>query len=393
MKHNIKAHIIVKKSKIESIERFHPWIFSGAIKSIEGNPEEGDLVEVYDHHGKFLALGHYGKQTIAVRILSFTPVEDFQELFSRRIKSAFNFRSNLGFPSSQTNAFRLVYAEADQLPGLIIDYYGGLMMIEYHSRGMVKHEKEILHALLELQKDLPISSVIAFEKNLHAPEKKCIWGTEPQEELHPFVENDLTFLLPWKDGQKTGFFIDQRENRILLARLSRGKDVLNMFSYTGSFSLYALKGGAHMVVSVDSSKKAIDIYQETLHLNGFLPQPAFVEDAFDFLQSMESDKFDIIVLDPPAFAKHIEHRHHALLGYKRINEAALKKIRRNGYLLTFSCSQAISPTQFTGAVTSAAIQAGRHIRVVSHLTQAPCHAYSIYHPEGSYLKGLLLYVE
>ncbi|MCX7696920.1 MAG: class I SAM-dependent rRNA methyltransferase [Bacteroidales bacterium] len=393
MTYNIKGRIIVKKSKIESIDRFHPWIFSGAIKTVEGNPAEGDLVEVYDHHDRFLAIGHYGNQSIAVRILSFSPIKDLGDLFQNRIKSAYDFRCRLGFPSHQTNAFRLIFAEADLLPGLIIDYYNGLVMIEYHSRGMVNHENEILQALLSLRHDLPIYTVLAYEKNTQPSSKKCIWGKEPFEELYFFLENGLTFLLPWKEGQKTGFFLDQRENRSLLKQISQNKNVLNMFSYTGSFSIYALKGNALSVTSVDSSQKAIEVYQETLKVNGFSQQPAFVEDAFDFLESLEPNMFDIIVLDPPAFAKHIQHRHHALLGYRRINELAIRKIKKGGHIFTFSCSQAVSMTQFIGAITSAAIHEGRHIRVVSYLNQSHCHAYSVFHPEGSYLKGLWLYVE
>jgi len=395
MKPEVTARIILKKSKIESIERFHPWIFSGAIKNIEGKPEDGDLVEVYDHHDKFLGIGFYAPQTIAVRLLSLTPVDDVEKLIEEKIFNAFLLRKRLNLFSPQNNAFRLVYAEGDLLPGLIADYYNGLLMIEYHARGMEKLEKILINAFLKLRDNLPMHHMVTYIKSHPAEKlnKQVVWGNGHLDPVINFQENGYTFLLPWHDGQKTGFFLDQRENRKLLERISHGRDVLNMFCYTGSFSIYALKGGARSVVSVDSSDKALHLYKQTLEINGLPEQPAVEADAMDYLTELEKNTFDLIILDPPAFAKHIQNRHHALIGYKRINAAALSKIRKGGYLLTFSCSQAISFTQFQGAVTSAAIQAKRHVRVLAHLSQAHCHAYSIFHPEGSYLKGLWLYVE
>jgi 23S rRNA (cytosine1962-C5)-methyltransferase len=388
-----KARLILKTGKIESLNRFHPWVFSGAIKRIEGEPKEGDLVELFDNHDRFLALGHYGESSIVARILTFENEEINHEFFKKKFETAWAYRQSLHLLREDNNVFRLMHGEADGLPGLIVDFYNGVAVMEFHSAGMESMADGLATALAEACNG-EVKTIVSKSKSTKENGSKLLFGSEPTLP-HEIVENGNKFLVNWSEGQKTGFFIDQRENRQMVKEFSKGRKVLNMFGYTGGFSVYALAGGAQQVVTVDSSEKAIELCRQNLALNNFDPQqnPCVAEDALDYLKKMPNGEFDLIILDPPAYAKRVDARHNAIQGYKRLNAEALAKIKSGGFLFTYSCSQVVERNHFNGAITAAAIAAGRKVRVVAQLSQASCHGHTLFHPEGFYLKGLLLYVE
>ena len=341
--------------------RFHPWVFSGAIQHADKDIAEGDIVRVVTNNGDFIAIGHYQQGSIAVRVLTFSDVEIDAEFWASRLASALKMRQAIGIADNpDNNTYRLVHGEGDNLPGLIIDVYGKTAVMQAHSIGMHLCRKEIAEQLVR---------VMDFE-------------------------NGLKFYVDWLRGQKTGFFVDQRENRALLERFAKGKSVLNMFCYTGGFSFYAMRGGAKLVHSVDSSAKAIELTNRNVELNfpGDARHQAFCEDAFKYLEQA-GDQYDLIILDPPAFAKHRGALHNALKGYTRLNNKAFQKIQKGGILFTFSCSQVVTKDHFRNAVFTAAAQAGRKVRILHQLHQPADHPINIYHPEGEYLKGLVLYVE
>lgn len=391
------ARIVLKPGKDQSLKRFHPWVFSGAIKKIYGNLNEGSLVSVYSNKDEYLGLGHYQIGSIAVRIISFSEVEPGCNFWKNKIESAWNLRKNLGLADNpETNVFRLIHAEGDGMPGLIVDFYNGTAVMQMHSAGMyfireklVKTLREVLGGHLKAvynksAKTMPLKADIE-------PEDGFLFGENNETEV---LEHGLKFKVDWESGQKTGFYIDQRENRLLVQKYAGNRDVLNMFCYTGGFSLYAMKGGANLVHSVDASAKATGLTSENVELNfpDDTRHKAFAADAFKYLRDIQ-DKYDLIVLDPPAFAKHRNSLHQALQGYKRINTRAFEQIRSGGILFTFSCSQVVSKEKFREAVFSAAAISGRTVRILHQLTQPVDHPVNIYHPEGEYLKGLVLYVE
>ena len=377
--------------------RFHPWVFSGAIQSIEGDPEEGDLVEVYGTNQRFLAIGHYQIGSIAVRILSFKPITIDADFWVERIRVAYAICRELGLAGVENNnTFRLIHGEGDNLPGLVIDMYAHTAVMQAHSVGMHYARHEIAEALKTVLGDTlqniyyKSEATLPYKANLGS-EDGYLYGGEVEDIA---TENGLKFCVDWQKGQKTGFFVDQRENRSLLERYAKGHSVLNMFCYTGGFSFYAMRGGAEVVHSVDSSAKAISLTNKNVELNfpGDLRHKAFAEDAFKYLEKMGSN-YDLIILDPPAFAKHKNVLRNALQGYRKLNAIAFEKIKPGGILFTFSCSQVVSKENFRLAVFSAAAQSGRSVRILHQLTQPADHPVNIYHPEGEYLKGLVLYVE
>jgi 23S rRNA (cytosine1962-C5)-methyltransferase len=392
----IPVKIILKSGKDQSVFRRHPWIFSGAIKKIYGTPEEGDLVDVYDNKDVFLARGHYQPGSIAVRIISFEAIETDDNFWYDRIYSAYKLRQELQFDNSEiTNVYRLVNAEGDNLPGLIIDYYDGHIVIQIHSVGIYKNIEAVVRALKSIYGDRLITIYDKSETTM--PHKAAMTVNNRflmGDTRHAFVkENGLRFKIDWTEGQKSGFFIDQRENRAILKGLAHGKDVLNMFCYTGGFSVYAIAGNAGKVHSVDSSAKAIELTNENIKLNfPSARHETFTQDAFKYLETI-GNKYNLIILDPPAFAKHQNVLHNALQGYKRLNQQALEQIRSGGILITFSCSQVVSKENFRKSVFAAAANAKREVRIIHQLTQPGDHPVNIYHPEGEYLKGLVLYVE
>ena len=391
--------IYLKQKKEESILRFHPWLFSGAIASIKGKPAEGDIVEIYSADNQFLGVGHYQIGSIAVRILSFTPVVIDISFWTERIRKAYELRCSLGLAGTKTNdTYRLVHGEGDFLPGLIIDIYANTAVIQAHSVGMHYERKNISVALCNVLGDdirriyYKSEGTLPFKAEL-GEENEYLYGADNKE---PSIatENDLKFHIDWHKGQKTGFFIDQRDNRALLQSYAKDRSVLNMFCYTGGFSVYALRGGASLVHSVDSSAKAIALTDENVALNFSEDSrhQAFAEDAFKFMEHIDN-KYDLIVLDPPAFAKHRGVLRNALQGYRRLNAIAFKKVKPGGIIFTFSCSQIVSKNDFRLTVFSAAAQSRRSVRILDQLTQPADHPINIYHPEGEYLKGLVLQVE
>jgi 23S rRNA (cytosine1962-C5)-methyltransferase len=388
----IKGTVILKRGKEQSMERFHPWVFSGAIEKIEGQVEDGCWVEVRDFKGKTLGFGHYQNGSIAVRVLSFGTIAPIDTFWADKISDALQLRKSAGLPSAQTNAYRLVHGEGDGVPGLIIDYYDGVAIVQAHSAGMHQDRHLISGALSKTCKSVYYKSQTTLPGKTRALINEYLHGSG--EVPYTILEYDVNFLVDWENGQKTGFFLDQRENRNLLKQFSAGKIVLNTFCYTGGFSVYALKGGAARVDSVDSSEKAIELTRRNLATNGFDSNVngCYAVDTFDFLEGKE-DVYDVIILDPPAFAKHREARHQAVKGYQRLNAEAMKVIRKGGVLFTFSCSQVVDRTLFYNTIVSAAIQSGRQIKVLQHLSQPADHPVSIFHREGEYLKGLVLYVE
>ena len=386
--------VYLKRGKEESLLRFHPWVFSGAIHHLDDGIEEGDVVRVVSEKGVFLAVGHYQQGAISVRVLTFNDVEIDDAFWHSRIQSALNMRQDIGLAnSSNTNAFRLVHGEGDLLPGLIIDVYDKTAVMQAHSIGMHMSRHAIAKALAEVMKGRIENIYYKSETTLPfmEPENGFLLGNSDDNIA---IENGLRFYVDWLRGQKTGFFVDQRENRALLEKYAKGKRVLNMFCYTGGFSFYAMRGGAQLVHSVDSSAKAIELTRRNVELNfpGDPRHEAFCEDAFKYLDS-SSHTYDLIILDPPAFAKHRGALHNALKGYTRLNEKAFEKIEKGGILFTFSCSQVVSKDHFRNAVFTAAAQAKRKVRILHQLHQPADHPINIYHPEGEYLKGLVLYVE
>lgn len=396
--------IILKPGKDHSLKRFHPWVFSGAIGKIIGKPQSGDCVEVFSAQNEYLGTGHYQDGSIMVRILSFKQTDIDNNFWEERIRSAYDLRLKLGLAdSAQTNMYRLINAEGDQLPGLVIDFYNGTAVLQAHSLGINKCKNAIVAALqkvygekLKAVYDKSADS-LSFVKEKAAVKSALdiqngyIFGTS---DISEGLENDIKFHVNWAEGQKTGFFIDQRENRKLLAQYAKGKTVLNTFCYSGGFSVYALKAGATKVCSVDSSKKAIEWTEKNVALNGF-SSPQHISEVADVMQYLKKihEPYEIIVLDPPAFAKHVDARHNAVQGYKRLNIEALKQIKRGGFLFTFSCSQVVTRQLFTGAILAAAIEAGRNVKILHQLSQPADHPNNIFHPEGEYLKGLVLFVE
>lgn len=390
--------VYLKPGKEESLKRFHSWVFSGAIARVEGEPEEGEVVDVYTSKKEFIACGHFQIGSIAVRVLSFRQEVIDRAYWVRRLSVAKDLRRALGLiDNPQNNTYRLVHGEGDNLPGLIIDVYNHTAVMQAHSAGMHIYRMEIADALTEVMGDViqniyyKSETTLPFKADLLATENGFIKGGSPDNVA---MENGLKFHVDWLKGQKTGFFVDQRENRALLERYANGRSVLNMFCYTGGFSFYAMRGGAKLVHSVDSSAKAIDLTNKNVELNfpGDKRHEAYAEDAFKFLDNM-GDRYDLIILDPPAFAKHRDALRNALRGYTKLNAKAFEKIRPGGILFTFSCSQVVSKQDFRNAVFTAAAQSGRNVRILHQLTQPGDHPINIYHPEGEYLKGLVLYVE
>jgi 23S rRNA (cytosine1962-C5)-methyltransferase len=391
------AKITLKPGKEQSIQRFHPWIFSGAIKSVSGEITEGDVVEVFDNHGNFLAMGHSQIGSIAVRIFSFSRIVPDQAFWIKKIEQAIAVRKAAGlFNNNETNSYRMIYAEGDGMPGLIVDMYNGTAIMQIHTVGMYLIKETICDAL----------------QAVLGPKLKAIYnkseGTMPfKAAIDPAngflrgkttdktaTENGLHFYVDFEKGQKTGFFLDQRENRALLEKYSKDKKVLNLFCYTGGFSFYALRGGASLVHSVDSSERAIELTNQNVTLNfpGDVRHEAFAEDAFKFL-GQSKIPYDLIILDPPAFAKHQNVVPNALQGYRKLNAKAIKKIKPGGILFTFSCSQVISKDTFRKSVFTAAAKTGRNVRILHQMEQPADHPVNIYHPESEYLKGLVIYVE
>ena len=390
--------IKLKPKKEESLKRFHPWVFSGAIASLPENIEEGDVVEVYANDDTFLGVGHYQIGTIAVRILSFKEREINIAFFEERLQDAYQMREAIGLVRADNNTYRLVHGEGDMLAGLIVDIYGGLAVVQAHSIGMHMSRKIIATALKAVLGNsiehvyYKSESTLPFKAPIN-PEDSFLLGGDA-ELAKVAVENNLKFQIDWEKGQKTGFFVDQRENRVLLATYAKNRSVLNMFCYTGGFSAYAMRGGAKEVLGVDSSAKAVMLADENIKLN-FGDDERYSsssDDAFKFLKEVPNDAYDLIVLDPPAFAKHRGAVRNALQGYKKLNLAAFEKVAKGGIVFTFSCSQVISREQFRLAVFSAAAISGRSVKILHQLSQPADHPINIYHPEGEYLKGLVLQV-
>ncbi len=386
--------IQLHKQKTQSLMRRHPWVFSGAIQSPVNDLRDGEVVTVTDNRGNFLARGHFQHATIAVRVLTFEDLEINADFFRERLKNAVELRKHLNLITSTNSICRLVHGEGDLLPGLIIDYYNGVAVIQCHSIGMYNDIDAIKNGLID-----------AFEGNLKAIYSKSK-ETLPQrtdvedaylfgaaEVPHIAMEHGVKFEIDWINGQKTGFFVDQRENRYLLGKYAKGKKVLNTFCYSGGFSLLALQEGAELVHSLDSSKKAIALTEANIKLNGFeKAHESIVADAMDYMKDLKED-YDIIVLDPPAFAKHREKRHKAIQGYKRLNAHAIRQIKPGGIIFTFSCSQVVDKFLFTNTVIAAAIETGRNVRILEQLHQPADHPINAYHPEGEYLKGLVIQVD
>lgn len=397
--------IKLKKRKEESLLRYHPWVFSGAIEEIDNGIEEGDVVKVFSHEGEYLAIGHYQVGSIAVRVLSFEDIDINEKFYEERIQAAWDVRKSLkllnavaeNHDSLPNNMFRLIHGEGDNLPGLVVDCYGKTAVVQAHSVGMHMARKVIASALIKVMGEqirhvyYKSETTLPYKAEL-GQENGFLFGGSTE---NIGIENGLKFQVDWLKGQKTGFFIDQRDNRSLLESYSLGRKVLNMFCYTGGFSVYAMRGGAEEVSSVDSSAKAIELTKQNVLLN--FPNDdnrhkAYCEDAFKFLDS-NTQKYDLIILDPPAFAKHRSAIKNALKGYIRLNNKGIRCIKPGGILFTFSCSQAVSKDQFRQAVFTAAAQTGRKVRILHQLHQPADHPINMYHPEGEYLKGLVLYVE
>lgn len=390
-------NIYLKRGKEESLKRFHPWVFSGAIAKMDEGIEDGDTVRVITSNNDFIAVGHYQIGSIAVRVLSFEDIEINNSFWEERLNEALKMRIAIGIADNpENNTFRLVHGEGDNLPGLVIDCYGKTAVMQAHSVGMHVNRKEIADTLVKVSKGrienvfYKSETTLPYKADLGQENGFIVGGSAD----NTAVENGLKFHVDWLKGQKTGFFVDQRENRSLLEKYSKGKNVLNMFCYTGGFSFYAMRGGANLVHSVDSSAKAIELTNANVGLNfpGDERHQAFCEDAFKFLDNAK-DFYDLIILDPPAFAKHRAALHNALKGYTRLNVKAFERIKHGGILFTFSCSQVVTKDNFRNAVFTAAAISGRKVRILHQLHQPADHPINIYHPEGEYLKGLVLYVE
>ena len=402
--------VILKKGREESLRRFHPWVFSGAIAQIAGNPAEGDMVGVYASDGTFMAAGHYQIGSIAVRVLSFDEDVNSPDFWKTMIRRALDVRIAAGLaarpsegnvPGRNTDCYRLVHGEGDNLPGLIVDYYDGVCVMQAHSAGMFRSRKQICDALQEVYGGTlkavydKSSGTAPFKAGLDLVDGYLYRKDGFVSDETVVMENGHSFIVDWNSGQKTGFFLDQRENRALVERYSSGRRVLNLFCYTGGFSVYALAGGAVHVDSVDSSAKAMEMVARNVELNGFDPQmhTGYCCDAIDFLKGVPEGKYDLMIVDPPAFAKHRGALKNALRAYQRLNAQAISKVAPGGFVFTYSCSQVVDKEAFALAVFSAAAQTGRSVRILDRLNQPADHSVNIYHPEGEYLKGLLLYVE
>ena len=395
--------VILKKGRDDSLRRFHPWVFSGAIAQIIGEPAEGDVVGVYAQDGTFLAYGHYQIGSIAVRILSFSGEDVLSpDFWVNMISRALKVRAAAGLSSSSdTDCYRLVHGEGDGLPGLIVDYYAGVCVMQAHSAGMFRSRTAICEALKKVYGESlkavydKSSGTAPFKAGLELVDGYLFKAPDFSDDEQVVLENGHKFIVNWTEGQKTGFFLDQRDNRAVVGKYSRGRNVLNLFCYTGGFSVYALGAGAVHVDSVDSSKKAMDMVDRNMALNGFeaSAHSEFTADAIEFLHDVPEDKYDLVIVDPPAFAKHRGVLGNALRAYQRLNASAISKVAPGGLVFTFSCSQVVDKEAFALAVFSAAAQTGRAVRILDRFNQPADHAVNIYHPEGEYLKGLLLYVE
>ena len=390
-------NIYLKHGKEESLKRFHPWVFSGAIHHTDDGIQEGEIVRVLTNDGEFIAIGHYQVGSIAVRVLSFHDVAIDDSFWESRLTAAFDVRKAIGVAQNpHNNTYRLIHGEGDNLPGLIIDCYGQTAVMQAHSVGMHVCREAVCKALMKVMGDniqhvfYKSETTLPFKAGL-GQENDFLYGGSDDNIA---IENGLKFRVDWLRGQKTGFFVDQRDNRALLESYSKGRSVLNMFCYTGGFSVYAMRGGAKLVHSVDSSAKAIDLTNANVEMNfpGDERHRAFCDDAFKYLDAND-DKYDLMILDPPAFAKHRAALHNALKGYTRLNVKGFERIKNGGILFTFSCSQVVTKEQFRNAVFTAAAQAGRKVRILHQLHQPADHPINIYPPEGEYLKGLVLYVE
>ena len=394
--------VILKKGRSESLKRFHPWVFSGAIAQVQGSPAEGDIVAVYSSEGEYLAAGHYQIGSIAVRILSFDADPLAPDFWTISIARALDVRRAAGLVDNPTtNCFRLVHGEGDGLPGLIIDWYDGVCVLQAHSVGMFRSKLQISKALQEVFGDAlkavydKSSGTAPYKAGLELIDGYMYRREDFKENELVVLENGHKFMVNWTEGQKTGFFLDQRDNRDLVGSVSKGRNVLNLFCYTGGFSIYALAAGAKHVDSVDSSKKAMMMVDRNVALNGFdeSRHTSLCCDAIDYLKEVPEGKYDLMIVDPPAFAKHRGALKNALRAYQRLNAAAISKVAPGGFVFTYSCSQVVDKEAFALAVFSAAAQAGRNVRILDRLNQPCDHSVNIYHPEGEYLKGLLLYVE
>ncbi len=392
------VNITLKPNREDALLRFHPWVFSGAIKEMDGKPKDGETVQVLSNKGRMLGVGHYQEGSITVRVLAFGEHTIDQDFWTAKIQNAYDFRSTIGLTdNNETNCYRLVHAEGDGLPGLVIDVYGDTAVVQAHSIGMYKSKHFISKALQDVFGE-KLKAI--FNKSKETLPKNYAMNVENaylfgQSGINEVLENGNKFSIDWEGGQKTGFFLDQRNNRDLLAHYSEGKTVLNSFCYTGGFSIYALKAGAKRVDSVDVSAKAMELTKQNVALNGFKEDEehfSYSEEVLDFLKK-NKNVYDVMVVDPPAFAKSLDKRHNAVQGYKRLNVMALQQIAKGGILFTFSCSQVVDRDLFYGAIVAAAIEAGRQVRVLHQLSQPPDHPVSLFHPEGSYLKGLVLQVE
>jgi 23S rRNA (cytosine1962-C5)-methyltransferase len=401
--------LILRNKAIEAVKRFHPWIFSGAVKQVPEGIVAGDFVDIYSDSGNYLATGQYNGGNIAVKIFSFQPISSIYALFFEKLQQAYCLRQNLGLTdNSATNCYRLVNAEGDGMPGAIIDYYNGTVVLQAHSLGIYRQREIIVDCLQQIygerlrtvyDKSAAVLNNLQLENLGSQPSQnsfadRYLFGAKQNTEIREYGHR---FSINWETGQKTGFFLDQRENRLLLSKYVQQKRVLNTFCYSGGFSIYALQAGATTVHSVDSSGKAMELMTENLALNfpnnaDSLNHQAFSADVFTFLKESQ-DEYDVVILDPPAFAKSLSARHQAMMAYRRLNQQALMKVARGGILFTFSCSQVVTPEHFSGAITAAAIDSGRTIRILHHLRQPADHPISIYHPEGLYLKGLVLSVD
>ncbi|WP_018336819.1 MULTISPECIES: class I SAM-dependent rRNA methyltransferase [Butyricimonas] len=391
------SKIVLKAGKERSLYRLHPWVFSGAIAKKDNDIQEGDIVKVYNHDNEFIAIGHYQIGSIAVRVLSFKEEPIDYPFWVERIRQAYHTRVAIGLATSpNNNVYRLIHGEGDDLSGLIVDYYAGVAVVQFHTVGMYRVREEIAKAILEVMGDKIIAiydkseGTLPYKAGLN-PENGYLYG---HTDNFTAIENGLKFNVDWLEGQKTGFFIDQRENRSLLEQYAREKNVLNMFCYTGGFSFYAMRGGAKLVHSVDASARAIELTNQNVELNfpNDTRHEAFVEDAFKFLEQ-SYNKYDLIILDPPAFAKHQKVLDNAIQGYKKLNRKGIEVVKPGGIIFTFSCSQVMTKDLFRQTVFTAAANTGRKVKILHQLTQPADHPISIYHPEGEYLKGLVLYVE
>ena len=399
----MKRKIILKRGRDESIKRFHPWVFSGGIVRIDGDVAEGDIVEVVSSSGDTLGYGHYQIGSIAVRMLTFGEVAPDKGFWLDRLSSAYKVRESAGVIRDDNNAYRLIHGEGDMLPGLIVDIYGETAVLQAHSAGMFLAREEIAEALKSLYGDKlasvydKSSSTAPFKASLELMDQYLLGKGDGGEVVS---ENGLLFSVDWIHGQKTGFFLDQRDSRALIGNYSSGRRVLNLFCYTGGFSIYAMANGAISVDSVDSSAKAMSMLEKNIEINKSAlnisldaKHQSYTEDAIDFLKNSPDNKYDLIIVDPPAFAKHRGALQNALRAYQRLNAAAISKVSRGGIIFTYSCSQVVDKIAFAETIFSAAASTGREVRILHRLTQPADHPVNIYHPEGEYLKGLVLYVE